>query len=304
MNRPTRASVEGRVYLDLQYLARRTGRPNAELQQLYVLEGFLARLSTSEFRDRFVLKGGVLLAAFESRRPTRDLDFQATAMPNDIDELIQVVQWIARVEIADGLVFDADSAEGHSIRDEDDYQGVRVSMAASLAKAKLAFHVDVNFGDPIWPAPANVELPRILGGNPIELRGYPIHMVLAEKLVTSVDRGVANTRWRDFGDMWVLSGRHRVDGAHLMRALGEVARYRSVELRPWLIVLDGYGGIGQTRWKAWRRKQQLEAIPEEFGQVLDDLRDFAEPALLGQVAAKIWDPEQSRWVLGEERRSR
>ena len=240
MNRPTRASVEGRVYLALQNLARRTGRPNAELQQLYVLEGFLARLSTSEFRDRFVLKGGVLLAAFESRRPTRDLDFQATAMPNAIDALIQVVQWIARVEIADGLVFDADSAEGHSIRDEDDYQGVRVSMAASLAKAKLAFHVDVNFGDPIWPAPANVELPRILGGNPIELRGYPIHMVLAEKLVTSVDRGVANTRWRDFGDMWVLSGRHRVDGAHLMRALGEVARYRSVELRPWLIVLDGY----------------------------------------------------------------
>lgn len=83
MNHPTRGTVEGRVYLDLQNKARREGRPNAELQQLYVLEGFLARLAASPDRDRFVLKGGVLLAAFGTRRPTRDVDFQGLRLAND-----------------------------------------------------------------------------------------------------------------------------------------------------------------------------------------------------------------------------
>ena len=81
MSHPTRSTVEGRAYLDLQNLARRQGRPNAELQQLYVLEGFLVRLAISRFRDVLVLKGGALLAALGDRRPTRDLDFQATDTP-------------------------------------------------------------------------------------------------------------------------------------------------------------------------------------------------------------------------------
>ena len=83
MSRPTRDSVEGRAYLDLQNKARREGRPTDELLQLYALEGFLARLAASDHRRQFVVKGGVLLAAFGTRRPTRDIDFQATQMSND-----------------------------------------------------------------------------------------------------------------------------------------------------------------------------------------------------------------------------
>ena len=84
---PTRATVAGSRYRDLQNLARRDGRPTDELFQLYVLEGFLDRLGGSSHRERFVLKGGVLLAAYGSRRPTRDIDFAGVHLDNDADDI-------------------------------------------------------------------------------------------------------------------------------------------------------------------------------------------------------------------------
>jgi hypothetical protein len=86
--RPTRATVAGRTYLDLQNLARRQRRPTDELHQLYALEGFLARLAVSPYADQLVLKGGVLLAAYDTRRPTRDVDLQGQRMSNKSDDVL------------------------------------------------------------------------------------------------------------------------------------------------------------------------------------------------------------------------
>lgn len=124
MNHPTRGTVEGRVYLDLQNKARREGRPNAELQQLYVLEGFLGRLAASPDRDRFVLKGGVLLAAFGTRRPTRDVDFQGLRLANDTATVKALLIEVAGIPLEDGLVFHTRTA--HAAR-----SATRTSTAAS-----------------------------------------------------------------------------------------------------------------------------------------------------------------------------
>ena len=121
--RPTRATTAGRVYLDLQNLARRQGRPTDELHQLYALEGFLTRLVASPYADTFVLKGGVLLAAYDTRRPTRDVDLQGHHLPNDIDHVLAVVREIVGMHLDDGLAFDAHTATADSIRDEDTYSG-------------------------------------------------------------------------------------------------------------------------------------------------------------------------------------
>jgi hypothetical protein len=102
------------------------------------------------------------------------------------------------------------------------YSGVRVSMTARLATARIPFHIDVNVGDPISPDPQAVELPRILGA-PVLVKGYPMVMVHAEKIVTAISRGTANTRWRDFGDIYTLSGRHPVDGDDLISSIKVVA---------------------------------------------------------------------------------
>ena len=138
MTRPTRATVAGRVYLDLQRKARAEGRPTQELLALYALEGFLDRMTRSVHAGMFVLKGGVLLAAFEARRPTRDIDLRAQAVHNDAAEVLAVVRQVAEVERDDGLVYDAARAIAETIRDDDEYAGVRVSLGCQLATARVS----------------------------------------------------------------------------------------------------------------------------------------------------------------------
>ncbi|MGH3930818.1 MAG: nucleotidyl transferase AbiEii/AbiGii toxin family protein [Pseudonocardiaceae bacterium] len=245
--RPTRASVAGRAYLDLQNLARQQGRPTDEFHQLYGLEGFLVRLSASPYADRLVLKGGVLLAVFGTRRPTRDIDLHGHQLPGEVEDVLHLVRAVASLPAADGLVFDTAAAVAEAIRHEDPYSGVRVTLNAQLATARLCFHVDVSIGDPVHPPPQLIRLPRLLH-EPIELLGYPLPMVLAEKIATAVQRGRANTRWRDYADLYLLSGRHPVDGEQLHAALAMVAAHRQITLLPLSIILPGYAQLAQARW--------------------------------------------------------
>ena len=293
---PTRATVAGRAYLDLQHLARAQHRPTDELHQLYALEGLLARLVASPHAEKFVLKGGVLLAAYDVRRPTRDIDMQARAIDGEPEQVLAIVREIAAIELEDGLVFDTDAATIETIRDEDEYSGVRVSLTATLSTSKLALHVDINIGDPIWPAPRSIELPRLLGGS-VGLTGYPLTMVYAEKIITAAQRGTVNTRWRDFADLYMLRSRHAVDADELQHALAEVAAYRAAEIVPLVAVLDGYAALAQQRWSAWRRKQLLEdRLPAAFADILNGVIAFADPVLTGAATGRNWDPAQQAWA--------
>jgi hypothetical protein len=293
--RPTRADTAGRAYLDLQNLARRTGRQTAELHQYYLLECFLDRLVRSPHADRFVLKGGVLLAAFGARRPTRDIDLRGQDIAADPASILQAMTQIAAIDVDDGVLFEDGTAHAEVIRDQDQYQGVRVVMAAALATARMLFHVDVNVGDPVVPAARTVELPRLLSGR-LLIDGYPLAMVHAEKLVTSVERGQANTRWRDFADIRQLSLRHDLDGAQLQTAIQAVAGYRQIQLTPLGELLDGYAALAQPKWTAWIIKQQLvDQLPADFGEVLKSVAAFADPALTGQVDYRAWVAASGAW---------
>jgi len=159
------------------------------------------------------------------------------------------------------------------IREEDDYSGVRVTLTGQLSRATIRLHVDINVGDPIWPEPQNVSLPRLLDGT-LLIRGYPLEMVLAEKIVTAVARGSANTRWRDFVDIYVLVHRHAVQAATLRTSIYRVAQYRRIDLAPLHLVFTGYAELGQQRWLAWLRKNRLQTkLPTDFGVVLDLVRN-------------------------------
>jgi hypothetical protein len=141
-----------------------------------------------------------------------------------------------------------------------------------------------------------VHLPRLLGGT-ISLAGYPLPMVYAEKIITALQRGTVNTRWRDFADLHILTGRHATDGTKLQRALAEVAAYRQIDLSPLADALDGYATQGQARWAAWRRKQRLDdRVPSSFAHVLTDVTAFADPALQATVGNHAWDPHRRRWA--------
>jgi hypothetical protein len=295
VNRPTGADTAGRAYFELRKKARSDRRPVDELLQLYVLECFLARLARTRLADRFVLKGGVLLAAFGERRPTRYVDLQALAMGNEPAVILAAITGIAAVTVDDGATFGTETATAKVIRDEDPYAGVRVTMAATLATARPGFHIDVSVGDPIIPPPGTVRVPRILGGD-IEVCGYPLAMVHAEKIVTAVTRGTTSTRWQDFADMYLLARRHPIDGTELGTSIREVARHRSARLRPLSQVLADYETIGQQRWEAWRRRQRLEdRLPTRFGEVVIAVTAFADPAITGTAAAREWNPTTGAW---------
>lgn len=223
-----RGTPEDDATLALRALARSEGADVQELQTLYALECLLARVAASPFRDDFVLKGGALLAAYALRRPTKDLDLSATRLSNDTAGVTERVRSICAIPLPDGVEFDVGSISASEIRDEDEYSGVRLRITGTLGAARLHVGIDVSFGDPIWPAPRIVQVPRLLdvGLEPVLVLGYPLTMVLAEKIVTAVERGEANTRWRDFADVHVVSRQHRIDGDTLRSSLREVAQYR------------------------------------------------------------------------------
>ncbi len=140
-----------------------------------------------------------------------------------------------------------------------------------------------------------LSLPRLLGGA-LDLVAYPLSMVHAEKIVTAIQRGTANTRWRDFLDVATLARAQPVDATALRQSLTEVADFRQVPLRPLSPLLTGYEAIAQSRWTAWRRRQHLVyETPDDFGVVLAEVVAFADPVLSGTVTTGAWDHAAGSW---------
>lgn len=294
---PRHGTPAGDAVLSIRALARQTGADVQELMTLYALEGLLARIALSEYRNDFVLKGGVLLAVFTARRPTKDIDLQATRLSGAPEEVAERVRLISALEVADGLVFDSASVAATTIRDEDEYAGVRIKLTAALGTARLSVGVDVNFGDPIWPAPRLIDVPRIvpLGLPPVTLLGYPLTMVLAEKVVTAIDRGIVNTRWRDFADLYALTRLQPVDSDEFRASLETVAGYRKVLLTTLLPALAPMGEEAQQKWRAWRtRSHREDDLPEGFSDVLAAVAAFADP-VLSATATGRWNPVVRSW---------
>jgi Nucleotidyl transferase AbiEii toxin, Type IV TA system len=183
MSPVSRSTTGGRVYLDLQRLARSTGRPTDEVLRTYVLERFLWRAAQSVYREQLILKGGMLLAVFAARRPTADVDLLARDVSNDPDGIAAVVAAILKIDSDDGVSYAVDEISVTTIREGDAYPGVRVTVPAAVDRARVVLRVDVSVGDPVTPAPVAVEYPGLLH-QPFTVVGYPFETVLAEKIVT------------------------------------------------------------------------------------------------------------------------
>ncbi|MFT3970155.1 MAG: nucleotidyl transferase AbiEii/AbiGii toxin family protein [Micropruina sp.] len=259
-------SVGDEVFRRIQSAARSaaakagTVAPTQEYLIRHTLESFLDRLTRTAHAEDFVLKGGILLAAYGVRRPTKDADANAIGADLTADHLITVVHDIAAVEADDGVVFDLDSINVQEIREHADYPGFRARVGASIGPWKGTAAWDVSTGDPIVPAPRKVHIDRVLG-DPIVLLGYAPETTIAEKGVTILERGITSTRWRDYVDIVQLV-RQGIDTDELLRSARAVAHYRGVTLEPIAPHMVGYGTVGQAKWAAWRRKERLEAVCE------------------------------------------
>ena len=298
MTRPTRESAAGRAYLDLQNRARREGRGTQELMTLYVVERWLARLSASPYADRFVLKGGMLLAAFGARRPTVDADALVRHLANDADTVTRVVAEIAaRPGDDDGVEFRPETAQARVIRDDALYSGVRIAMEARLARAAITFRLDVNFGDPVTPAPRPVELPPIRpDAPPVRVLGYPIETVLAEKIATAVLLGATNARVRDYADVYTLTGRHDLGHAAVRSAFLATTEFRGTPAEPLSEAIDDLVELRRATYATYRASLRSDGahLPSDFAEVVAAVVTFADP-LAREDGHRSWSAGDRRW---------
>ena len=195
--------------------------------QNYMFERFLARLSRSEYKDKFVIKGGMLIAAIVGldTRSTMDLDTTLKNLPLTKDEILKAVDTIRRIDLGDDVSFEIISIE--PIRDDDPYGGYCVRIDAFYDTIKMALSVDISTGDVITPSAILYEFNGIFEEDlKIELWGYNIETVLAEKVETILRRGVFNTRPRDYYDVYILSTTQQYDRLLFEEALAATADHR------------------------------------------------------------------------------
>lgn len=201
----------------------------------YMQERLLYRLSISNYREHFILKGGALLYAHDrfEARPTLDIDFMATHINNDTENIKRIIKEICTVEcVPDGANYDADTVEAVDITVNKEYHGVRVSVVALLDTARQRISMDIGFGDVVTPTPQELVFPALIDTVPqAEIKAYSLETVVAEKFHAMIELSLANSRMKDFFDVYRILATDRVDREILSNAIKSTFENRETKYR-------------------------------------------------------------------------
>jgi len=294
----TAASVRDR----LLRLAKQRGDDFQLVLTRYGLERFLYRLSQSEYRDLFVLKGAMLFALWSPKayRPTRDVDFLGFG---DSDEaaLRETFRSLCDVSVEDdGLLFLADSVRVETIRDAMEYGGIRVTLLGDLSGARIPIQADIGFGDAVTPEPEQIEYPTLLEYSAPCLRAYPRETVVAEKFEALVSLGIANSRMKDFYDLSMMANQFEFDWGTLSEAIRNTFARRRTPLPT-----DTPSGLNSTfysdrqknlQWSAFLGKgvQLSTSKPPSLEEVCQLIKIFLMPPAQNQghneTYTRLWQP--------------
>ena len=315
------ASVRAR----LLNLARETQEDFQMLLNRYARERLLYRLSQSSYRERFVLKGATLFSVWTEKpfRSTRDANFLSFGT-SDVESVTAVFRELCGVgndadrdeddsnddqdpAPADGVQFDPDSVQGARIREEDEYDGVRIHMIAYLGNARAPIQIDIGFGDAITPEAQDVELPVILDHPAPHLRAYPKETVVSEKLQAMVELGTSNSRMKDFYDVWVLQNQFDFDGVTLSEAIKATFERRRTAVEPssWITFQSSFYASDEplTRWRLYVSRGSFERVPPPFADVGAAIEAFLRPVCVAIVEdhgfAQSW-PLGGPWQSKED----
>ena len=261
-------------------LAHARGEPMELLLTRYALERLLHRLSVSPHRERFVLKGAMLLVTWfdEPHRATRDLDLLGFGDATE-DSLLRTVREIMAVELDDGLSFDLKALRTDAIREDIEYGGSRLRITAALAGARIPITVDIGFGDAVEPGVEDIDLPVLLDMPSPRLRAYPPEAVIAEKLHAMVVLGLANSRMKDYYDVWMLTSALKADRLRLRRAIVATFARRRTAIPS--LIPDGLSDAfaedpgKQRQWAAFA--QNLSGPVPDFRIMVARLRERLAP---------------------------
>jgi len=305
LSRKLPANVAASVRQRLLNKTRETGEDFQLLLTRYALERFLYRLGISQYRNKFVLKGAMLYLLWDkaSHRPTRDLDLHGVG-DSSVDHMEMVIKEICGLEVEDdGVAFLPETVRGEEIREDQEYAGVRLQLGARLAGARMSLQIDVGFGDDVYPEPQEADYPTVLAFQAPRIRVYPRESVVAEKYHALVFLGIANSRMKDYFDLWTLAKTFAFEGEMLARSIEATFIRRRTEV-PSAIPMglsdefcDDAGK--QAQWRAFLTKGRLVEGEVSLREVAEFLRIFLMPpstAIVGNKRFGFRWPAAGPWA--------
>lgn len=299
MNRPRATGFVMSVRDRLRAESNRSGRPYAQVLELYAVERFLHRLGRSTHRDRFILKGAQLLRFWlgTDSRPTRDVDLAGPG-EFDFEQIRLCLTEILSAEVEnDGMDFDLGSLQFQPLRREAQVHGARAKLYAYLGRTRVRFQIDVGFGDRIYPHPEDLEIDNFLDLPMAKVRAYTPYTSVAEKLQAMIQLGYANTRMKDYYDLMALPAALEFDGDVLVESVRQTFAGRAGENPPSNPegLSPQFAEAQQKRWKMFRNKSGLSEAPDGLATVVERVKRFLLPVL-----EAINNPETSirRWPPG------
>lgn len=271
-------ALDQSVYSRLKNIAKQRKRPVQEILKYYAMERFLYRLSVSLYGNSFYLKGGLMLRVWDpmSHRATVDIDFLAKTS-NSMENLQKIIVDICSVEVVpDGMTFISTSLRLSKAQSAAEYHGLNASFSAELFTARLPMQIDVGFSDAILPFPAQFKYPTLLDFPAPELKGYTPQTSIAEKFESIVRLGTANTRMKDFYDVWQLIQQFDFDRKELNEIIQQVLKNRGtvIEGVPVAFLESFYDSpIREDKWNAFLKDISCDSCLS-LKQVSLDLKGF------------------------------
>lgn len=268
-------------------IARQEGRLFDVLLVRFALERLLYRLSISEYRERFVLKGGMLVTVWveNDNRVTRDADFLGHGDP-DPERLGAEFREIMAIESEDGLVFDLDALAATAIREDMEYGGTRLKTVAYLEKTRIPVTIDIGFGDAMADATQQLDYPTLLDLPAPNVRAYPPATVIAEKFQAMVALGVLNGRMKDYYDLWAIPRALDIGADDLDAAITATFERRQTaiptERPPGLSAELINDEAKQRQWCAYAASVELENVSLE--SIVDKVWGLVGPSCVRIVA--------------------
>lgn len=245
----------------------------------FFLEAVLKRIASSSASENFIFKGGFLLSNVigVSQRTTVDMDMILKNYPMNQDAVMELIKETVSIDLEDGVICTVQDSE--PIRDQDDYGGVRVKVLCQLENIKQIVPLDIATGDPVTPYPIKYEYETLFGDEKIPLMSYNLETMLAEKIHTIYVRGIANSRSKDFYDVYILMKLRskEIDYLKIEAACKRTFKYRNTifdknEIHEVVNSIEGNSGM-KARWNSFAKKNTF-AKDIKFEDVIDSCRDL------------------------------
>jgi len=273
--------------------SRADNRSFNEMLQYYAMERFLYRLSVSDHAQHFILKGALMLRAWNSPqfRPTMDIDMLGRTSNEDENIISQIRDVLAVDVLADGLSFDGDSIASERITEDADYEGIRIRFLGYLGTARINMQIDIGFGDVVYPGPERAELPCMLNSPAPCLLCYSLESAINEKFEVMIKLGELNSRMKDFYDIWLLSRQFDFKLKKLSEAVRLTFEQRGTKLQE---PIDAFTGAfitdRQPIWTAFLKRLKQEHVPESFSEIVAEISAFMKPVIDRDANDLIWQP--------------